>query len=128
VNNRDRGRNALAYIVVRVLSQTTAASQCERNWSTFSLIHSRIRNRLKAERLEKLVFCHYNMRLRLKNIKIRQALQQKRALQAHDEAYAAEDPTGQIDVDELFEEEHPLNAWVETRNGTRHARFRFRGH
>src|SRR5262249_53302810 len=57
------------------------------------------------------------MRLRLKNIKIRQRLQEKRALQAHDEASAAEDSTGHIDIDELFEEKHPLNAWVETRNG-----------
>jgi len=43
-------------------------------------------------------------------------LQQKRALQAYDDTYTAEDPTGQIDIDEMFEE-HPLNAWVESRSG-----------
>jgi len=107
----------LTHIAIKVLSQTTAASQCERNWSTFSLIHSKIKKRLKAERLEKVVFYHYNMRLRLKNIRIRQKLQEKRALQAHDDTYAAEDPPSHIDIDEMFKEEHPLNAWVETRSG-----------
>ena len=40
------------------------SSPCERNWSTFSLIHTQRRNRLGYERLQKLVFVHYNARLR----------------------------------------------------------------
>ncbi|MQM09183.1 hypothetical protein Taro_042047, partial [Colocasia esculenta] len=39
-------RSPLARIAIRVLSQTTSSSQCERNWSTFSLIHTKVRNRL----------------------------------------------------------------------------------
>ncbi|MQL83980.1 hypothetical protein Taro_016478 [Colocasia esculenta] len=54
-------RNPLARIAIRILSQTTSSSQCERNWSTFSLIHTKVRNKLSATRLEKLVYCHYNM-------------------------------------------------------------------
>ncbi|RZS09853.1 hypothetical protein BHM03_00040985 [Ensete ventricosum] len=35
----------LRKVVIRVLSQTTS-SDCERNWSTFALIHTKVRNRL----------------------------------------------------------------------------------
>ncbi|XVF23558.1 hypothetical protein REPUB_Repub13aG0048900 [Reevesia pubescens] len=42
----------LQRIAVRVLSQTTSSSNCERNWSTFSLIHTKKRNRLKHKKLQ----------------------------------------------------------------------------
>ncbi|WOK93708.1 hypothetical protein Cni_G02408 [Canna indica] len=38
----------------------------KRNWSTFALIHTKPRNRLSYARLKKLVYVHYNMRLRLR--------------------------------------------------------------
>ncbi|MQL81287.1 hypothetical protein Taro_013731, partial [Colocasia esculenta] len=53
VNYQQAGTNPLTYVAVRVLSQTTSSSPCERNWSTFSLIHTKIRNRLGVDRLEK---------------------------------------------------------------------------
>ncbi|RWV83433.1 hypothetical protein GW17_00054960 [Ensete ventricosum] len=56
----------LRKVVIRVLSQTATSSGCERNWSTFALIHTKVRNRLSYRRLEKLVYVHYNMRLRLR--------------------------------------------------------------
>ena len=56
----------LRKVVVRILSQTTTSNGCERNWSTFTLIHTKVRNRLSYRRLEKLVYVHYNMRLRLR--------------------------------------------------------------
>ncbi|XP_051120414.1 uncharacterized protein LOC127244120 [Andrographis paniculata] len=55
----------LRKIVLKVLSQTCTSSSCERNWSTWSLIHTKLRNRLAIEKLHKLVYVHYNMRLRL---------------------------------------------------------------
>ena len=55
----------LRRIAIRILSQTASSSGCERNWSTFNLIHSKRRNRLEHERLEKLVFVHYNLHLRV---------------------------------------------------------------
>ncbi|XP_058110336.1 nonsense-mediated mRNA decay protein 2-like [Magnolia sinica] len=54
----------LQRLAVRVLAQTVSSSPCERNWSTFSLIHTNKRNRIGYERLQKLVYCHYNMKLR----------------------------------------------------------------
>eukprot|EP00253_Pinus_taeda_P004109 PITA_04109 len=41
---------------------------CERNWSMFEKIHSKKRNRLTQKRLNGLVFVHYNLRLRNKQI------------------------------------------------------------
>ncbi|XP_073112237.1 uncharacterized protein [Elaeis guineensis] len=58
----------LRHMAVRILSQTVSASGCERNWSTFALIHSKQRNRLTQKCLDDLVYVHYNLRLRLKCI------------------------------------------------------------
>ncbi|XP_054817833.1 uncharacterized protein LOC129317546 [Prosopis cineraria] len=51
-------------LAMRLLSQTSSSSGCERNWSVFERIHSKKRNRLEHKRLNDLVFIHYNLRLR----------------------------------------------------------------
>lgn len=58
----------LRKIAMRILSQTASSSGCERNWSTFALIHTKVRNRLNYQKLERLVFAQYNMRLKLKHL------------------------------------------------------------
>ena len=58
----------LRKLAVRILSQTASSSACERNWSTFSLIHTKQRNRLAYTRLEQLVFCSYNMKLKMQDV------------------------------------------------------------
>ncbi|GBG62777.1 hypothetical protein CBR_g32366 [Chara braunii] len=50
-----------AYFAMRILRIWTTESPCERGWSHWSFIHSKTRNRLKVERVEKLVRCHYNL-------------------------------------------------------------------
>ncbi|KAA8544634.1 hypothetical protein F0562_022646 [Nyssa sinensis] len=57
----------LRKIAMRILSQTASSSGCERNWSTFALIHTKVRNRLNYQKLERLVFAQYNLRLKLKH-------------------------------------------------------------
>ncbi|CAL2238410.1 unnamed protein product [Prunus armeniaca] len=57
----------LQKIAMRILSQTASSSACKRNWSTFALIHMKQRNRLAYTRLEKIVFCYYNMKLKLRD-------------------------------------------------------------
>ena len=42
--------------------QVTAACACERNWSTYDYIHNKKRNRLTADRAEKLVNVFSNLR------------------------------------------------------------------
>lgn len=53
----------LQQLAIRVLSQGTCASPCERNCSTFSLIHTKRRNKLLPKRTEHLVYIHTNLRL-----------------------------------------------------------------
>ncbi|KAK3227075.1 hypothetical protein Dsin_006937 [Dipteronia sinensis] len=59
---------SLSAIAVRILSQTSSSSACERNWSTFALIHTKQRNRLVYSKLEQLVYYYYNMKLKLRDM------------------------------------------------------------
>ncbi|XP_023752194.1 uncharacterized protein LOC111900549 [Lactuca sativa] len=61
----------LQKFAIRILSQTASSSGCERNWSVFERIHTKRRNRLEHQRLNDLVYVHYNLRLqnRLKDYK-----------------------------------------------------------
>lgn len=46
----------LQKVAVRVLSQVASASACERNWSTFDFIHTKKRNRLQCDKVNKILF------------------------------------------------------------------------
>lgn len=62
---RDWGGSApmLRQLAMKVLSQAASACSCERNWSNFGFIHSRLRNRLTAERAADLVYVFSNLRV-----------------------------------------------------------------
>jgi len=49
-------------LAIKLLSQPASPSCCERNWSTYSFIHSVKRNALTPERAEDLVFVNSNLR------------------------------------------------------------------
>ncbi|MCO5610356.1 hypothetical protein L7F22_064592 [Adiantum nelumboides] len=53
----------LKRLAVRILSQDCSSCLCERNWSTWALFHTKKRNRLSTAQLERLVYCHCNLRL-----------------------------------------------------------------
>jgi len=55
----------LQYFAKRIVSQCMSSSGCERNWSTFALVHTKLRNRLSYDKLHKLVYVHYNLKLRI---------------------------------------------------------------
>lgn len=50
-------------LATRILAQDCSASACERNWSTWSLMHTKRRNRLTVPQLNRLVYCTTNLRL-----------------------------------------------------------------
>jgi hypothetical protein len=52
----------LMTLAIKLISQPASSSCCERNWSTYSFIHSVKRNALTVERAEDLVFVHSNLR------------------------------------------------------------------
>ncbi|GBG73377.1 hypothetical protein CBR_g16091 [Chara braunii] len=50
-------------IAIKVMGMWSTATPTEKNWSSMDFVHSKRRNSLKAETLEKLVYIHWNMQL-----------------------------------------------------------------
>ena len=50
-------------IAKRILAQPLSSSSCERNWSSYSFVHDRKRNRLLPERANDLVFVYTNSKI-----------------------------------------------------------------
>ncbi|MCO5597254.1 hypothetical protein L7F22_051330 [Adiantum nelumboides] len=61
--NYGTGALELQRLAIRVLSQVSSASACERNWSTYGFIHSLKRNRLGHSKADDLIYVHSNLRL-----------------------------------------------------------------
>ncbi|XP_030477544.2 uncharacterized protein LOC115694594 [Syzygium oleosum] len=53
----------LQSLALKLLAQPSSSSCAERNWSTYSFVHSMRRNRMTPKRAEDLVFIHSNLRL-----------------------------------------------------------------
>ncbi|KAG6527898.1 hypothetical protein ZIOFF_010032 [Zingiber officinale] len=51
----------LQSLALKLLRQPSSSSSCERNWSTYSCIHSLKRNKITTQRAEDLVYVHYNL-------------------------------------------------------------------
>ncbi|XP_028800415.1 uncharacterized protein LOC114755716 [Neltuma alba] len=102
----------LQRVAMRILSQTSASSGCERNWSLFERIHTKRRNRLEHKRLNDLVFTNYNLRL-----KHRSTLKKKKSYDPIDYEnidmvdfwVAEEDPTPEFDDRDVATLESVIN-------------------
>ncbi|XXG50658.1 hypothetical protein AAC387_Pa02g4622 [Persea americana] len=53
----------LQSLAFKLLMQPSSSSCCQRNWSTYSFVHSMRRNKMTPKRAEDLVFIHSNLRL-----------------------------------------------------------------
>ena len=53
----------LQQLTMRLLSQVTSSSCCERNWSTYGNFYSLKKSRLEQSRAETMVYVHNNLRL-----------------------------------------------------------------
>ena len=53
----------LRQLAMKILAQCAANSSSERNWSMYKYIHSTVRNRLLADRAEKLVYMYCNEKI-----------------------------------------------------------------
>eukprot|EP00267_Zea_mays_P045656 XP_020397970.1 uncharacterized protein LOC109941430 isoform X2 [Zea mays] len=58
-------------MATKILSLTASSSGCERNWSGFDGVHTKKRNRLTTDCLNKLVYIQFNNRLINKRAKIK---------------------------------------------------------
>ena len=96
----------LRNLAIKVLSQTASSSTCERNWSTFALIHTKQRNRLAYPRFQQLVFCCYNMKLKIRDM---QAETDKVAEKNYLDILYISAEFGEEDENQLFEWVRPLH-------------------
>jgi hypothetical protein len=89
----------LQRLALRLVSQCVSSSGCERNWSTFALLHTKVRNQLTHKKLNKLVYVNYNLRLRLEDVSNRR----------DDEGDIIEH-LGQLS---FYDEKNPVREWME---------------
>jgi hypothetical protein len=61
-------RKLLPRITRRILAQVVSSSSCKRNWSSYSFMHSKARNRLLPSRAEDLVYVYTNSRVFNQNV------------------------------------------------------------
>jgi hypothetical protein len=58
----------LLRIIQRILAQVVSLSSCKRNWSSYSFVHSKARNRLLPSCAEDLVYVYTNSRVLNQNV------------------------------------------------------------
>jgi hypothetical protein len=90
----------LQKLVIRLVSQCALTTGCKRNWSTFSFIHTKVCNRLTYEKLHKLVYVNYNLRIQ-NNID---------GGSRHDDD---DDPFNQLMELTLVDASNPIYEWME---------------
>jgi hypothetical protein len=59
----ESGAKALQTIARHILGQVYSTSACKQNWSMYSFVHNKVRNRLKHNRADDLVYVYANTRL-----------------------------------------------------------------
>ncbi|KAK4383644.1 hypothetical protein Sango_2755800 [Sesamum angolense] len=98
-------RSTRLKLAIRILSQTASSSGCERNWSVFERIHTKKRNRLEHQRLNDLVYVHYNLCLqnRVKYSKRPYDPVDYECIDKSEFWIVEETPEGELDYDEMEE-------------------------
>jgi hypothetical protein len=92
----------LQKLAVSIVSQCNSSSGCERNWSTFALVHTKLRNKLGYDKLRKLVYVHYNIKLHIQQFEADfQSLRQKET-----------DPCSMMMDVAFFDEGNPIMEWL----------------
>ena len=95
----------LQRLATRLVSQCVSSSGCERNWSTFAFIHTKIRNRLTFKKLHKLVYVNYNLRIQSK-------------LDGGSRRDDDDDPFDRLMELTLCDENNPIKEWMEVGRST----------
>jgi hypothetical protein len=87
---------------MRIVSQCNSSSGCERNWSTFALVHTKLRNKLSYDKLMKLVYVHYNIKLYIQQFEADfESLKEKET-----------DPYSLMMDAAVFDESNPIMDWL----------------
>ncbi|XP_058727840.1 uncharacterized protein LOC131599540 [Vicia villosa] len=81
----------LKRFAIRVLSLTCSSSGCERNWSSFEMVHTKRRNRLHQKKMNNLVYVMYNLKLKSRKGKAKGVVLSFEDIHSDDE-WITEDP------------------------------------
>ena len=106
----------LQSVALKLLVQPSSSSCCERNWSTYSFVHSMRRNKMTPKHAEDLVFIHSNLRLLSRKIPQYRQGETKLWDIAGDSFDSFED-VGMLEVANLSLDEPDLEAVVFTDDG-----------
>jgi len=87
---------------LRIVSQCISTSGCERNWSRFSLVQTKLRNKLCYIKLHTLVYVNHNLKLRVQHLEANDQLEK--------EKFA--DPIQDMIDCALFDHTNPITEWL----------------
>ena len=105
-------------IAKRILAQPLSSSSCERNWSSYSFVHDKKRNRLLPERANDLVFVYTNSKM-ISQSKLTglgrfygelEGKEDPKAVETNDVDYSSE---SDIDVPLEFDDDHVIDNALE---------------
>ncbi|KAG5556173.1 hypothetical protein RHGRI_006710 [Rhododendron griersonianum] len=106
----------LQSVALKLLVQPSSSSCSERNWSTYSFVHSAKRNKMTPKRAEDLVFIHIN--LRLLSRRTRQYMEgQTKMWDIAGDAFDTFGDVGDLEIAQLSLDEPELEAVVFTDDG-----------
>ncbi|XP_062217237.1 uncharacterized protein LOC133917347 [Phragmites australis] len=91
-----------------IVSQCMSSSGCERNWSTFAMVHTKLRNRLGYDKLHKLVYVHYNLKLHIQHFETN--MQSFQEIQGSKEREY--DPCSIMMDVAMYDEGNPIMDWL----------------
>ena len=100
----------LQEVARRIVSQCMSSSGCERNWSTFALVHTKLRNRLSYDKLHKLIFVHYNLKLRIQHFVT--DMQNLQEMQTNKEHERDSNPCSILIDVTMYDERNPIMDWL----------------
>ena len=108
----------LQSLALKLLLQPSSSSCCERNWSTYSFVHSVRRNKMTPKRAEDLVFIHSN--LRLLSRRTPQYMQgETKMWDIAGDAFDSFQDIGELEIAQLSLDEPELEAMVFSEDGNR---------
>ncbi|XP_077251764.1 uncharacterized protein LOC143890988 [Tasmannia lanceolata] len=103
----------LQSVALKLLMQPSSSSCAERNWSTYSFVHSLRRNKITPQRAQDLVFVHSNLRL-LSRRSPQYAQGETRMWDIGEDSFDSFEDVGVLEVASLSLDEPDLEAVVFT--------------
>jgi hypothetical protein len=96
---------ALQKLAMRLVSQCASTTGCKWNWSKFAFIHTKVRNCLTNEKLHKLVYVNYNLKI-------------QNNIDGDSRHHDDDDPFNRLMELTLVDVSNPIHEWMERARST----------